>query len=160
MHLRNLNLIAFIIISIISPSLYSVVEFKSNIFFSFATVGTNDAISSSHNTLLMGSDNVKVGGYFGHENRHGSTTDTSAGGAIRIGENTYFELNGGAFKRTYKYNETELEGVGVSGNIILGKHLSKNVGVSLLVNGKHITKGMDKRWIYTLLPYIGLRTSF
>jgi len=65
----------------------------------------------------------------------------------------------GSDQREFSHT-AELEGKGEMFNTLVGKHFSKHFGLSLLFSAQHISEGMDKRWTYTLLPYLGLRTEF
>lgn len=142
-----------------SASSFAFLELKSNFYGSLLVFGRSDVILSTHNTLLFGGEKFKVGGFYSYEKFQKNTTDTSAGGALRFGEATYLELQVGAYERKFKAHTT-MTGKGVMGSLIVGKHFGSIFGFSLMVMGKKITSGMDKRLIVKVLPYFGLRVGF
>lgn len=138
---------------------YSAVEFKTNFFVSYAQVGRSDVIAKSHNTLLIGSKFFKAGLYYGSDSLHGEVNDSTTGGAIRFGEKTYFELQAGTYTRIFSHTRN-LTGRGQAGSLIFGQNMNDFFSLSLFFTGQHISSGMDKRWTYTALPYLGLRMEF
>jgi len=137
----------------------AMLEFKTNFLPSAAIVGRADYVFSSHNTLMVGWDSFRAGGYAAFEAISENVVDQSFGGALRVGNDKYVELQAGYFVRNFKQHETELEGKGVSGNLILGTHFSQNFGLALFLSGKRINSGMDKRTIVDLLPFLSLRAE-
>lgn len=138
----------------------SAFEIKSSFIPSIAFINRTDIIFTSHNTLLVGSDNFWGGFYYGHEIISENVTDQTVGGALRFGQQTFFEMQGGAFVRKFTQYQTNLEGRGFAAQFIYGTHLNNYFGLSLGLSGKRINSGMDKRTIVTLLPLLSLRVGF
>lgn len=137
------------------------VEFKSNLLPSFAAIGRSDLVLSTHNTLLFGGDAFRAGLYAAYETISVNTTDTSVGAALRFGKDSYFEMQGGSFRRGFSQSGTSLSGTGFSANLIYGFHLTPHWGLALFLSGKRISGGdLDKRWIVDLLPFLSLRVEF
>ena len=134
-------------------------ELKSNFYGSLMLFGRTDTILNTHNSLLIGGDIIKFGGFYSYEAIQENTVDISYGGALRIGEVTYFEAHAGLFEREFQAYST-LSGKGFMSNLIIGRHLGNIFGFSILTSIKKITSGMDKRTIVKLLPYFGMRMRF
>ena len=148
-----------LLLMFLSSNAFAFVEFKTSFYGSFLSFGRSDLILSTHNTILFGSENIKFGGFYSFESYQSNTTDTAIGGAFRVGESTFLELQGGAYQRKFEAHST-LKGKGIMGNIIIGKHFGDYFGLSFMLIGKKITSGMDKRLIVKALPYFSLRVGF
>lgn len=135
-------------------------EIKSSFLPSIAVVNRADIVFTSHNTLLFGSGAFWAGAYVGHEVISENATDQTLGGAVRFGQQDFFEIQGGAFTRHFTQYQTDLEGKGFAAQFIYGKHLNSVFGLSLALSAKRITSGMEKRTIITLLPLLSLRWGF
>lgn len=136
-------------------------EIKSNFLPSFAAVGKADLVFSSHNTILFGTSGFYFGPYGSWETISGNVTDQAYGVALRIGEKTFAELQGGYFQRNFSQEQTKLKGNGFIANLGVGTHLNDVFGVTVFASGKRIESGtLDKRWIIDLLPFLNLRTVF
>ena len=147
------------LLSAISLQTNATMELKSNLLPSYAAVGENDFLLSTHNTLLFGFKEFKLGGYFGYEPMHSYLVDQSVGAAIRFGESNYFEFQAGGFQRSFKQQGRTYKGKGFIANALYGKHWGR-WSLSLLLTGKRISSGdLDKRWIIDFLPYLGFRVE-
>ncbi len=113
-----------------------------------------DFILSTHNTLMLGGV-VKVGPYLAYERLHSYVTDMTMGAALRIGEKNFLELQGGAFKRSFR-NDVTVKGKGMALNAVIGLKLSTHFSLSLLFSAKKIDSGLNPRSIYKVLPYLGV----
>lgn len=133
-------------------------EFKSNIISSVNTNDGFDLILNTHNTLLIG-DYLKIGPYFGYEKLHSYTTDTAYGGAIRLGKDSFLEVQGGIYEREFR-DQSSLNGKGYVINLLTGTKLNNTFSLTLLFSGKKINSGMDPRWIFKVLPYLGVSLDF
>ena len=149
-------------ISIVTAShVLAATEIKSNFLPSFAAVGKADIVFSSHNTILFGTSGFYFGPYGAWETISENVTDHAYGAALRIGEKTFAELQGGYFQRNFSQEQTKLKGNGFIANLGVGTHLNDVFGVTVFASGKRIESGtLDKRWIVDLLPFLNLRTVF
>ena len=98
---KEIKLKSIIFILLLSCAGLQAFEFKSNMLASLSSSGSSDLIVATHNTFLVGGV-LKIGPYFAYERLHSYVTDTTAGGAIRIGEKTYFELQAGVYQRAFR----------------------------------------------------------
>lgn len=135
-------------------------EIKSSLLPSIAFINRTDIVFTSHNTLLFGSGDFWGGAYVGHEVISENVTDQTLGGALRYGQQQFFEIQGGAFVRKFTQYQTNLEGKGFAAQLLYGTHLNSVFGLSLGLSGKRINSGMEKRTIITLLPLLSLRWGF
>ncbi|MBI2521005.1 MAG: hypothetical protein HYV97_11325 [Bdellovibrio sp.] len=153
------SIVLLVLLSGFSLPAIATMELKSNLLPSYAAVGKNDFILSSHNTLLFGFKEFKLGAYFGYEPMHSYLVDQSVGAAIRFGESNFFELQAGGFQRNFKQQGRTYKGTGFIVNALYGKHWGR-WSLSLLLTGKRISSGdLDKRWIIDFLPYLGFRVA-
>ncbi len=135
-------------------------EIKSSLLPSIAFINRSDVVFTSHNTLLFGAGDFWGGAYIGHEVISENVTDQTLGGALRYGQQQFFEIQGGAFVRKFTQYQTSLEGKGFAVQLLYGTHLNSVFGLSLGLSGKRINSGMEKRTIITLLPLLSLRWGF
>lgn len=136
------------------------VEIKSSFLPSVAFVNRADTVFTSHNTVMFGTGQFWLGGYYGHEVISENVTDQTIGAAIRFGQQQFFELQGGAYVRKFEQYQTSLEGKGAAAQLIYGAHINTYFGLSIGLSGKRINSGMEKRTIVTLLPLLSLRLGF
>jgi hypothetical protein len=133
-------------------------EWKSNILSSINSTGEFDLIFNSHNTLMVGGK-LKLGPYLGYERLHSYVTDLAYGGALRLGDKSFMELQGGYLERQFRDYQT-LTGKGYVINLLFGSSFTDTFGFTLLFSAKKIETGMDPRWIYKVLPYLGVTFAF
>ena len=136
------------------------IEIKSSFLPSVAFVNRADTVFTSHNTIMYGSGQFSIGGYYGHEIISENVTDQTIGAALRFGQQQFFEIQGGTFVRKFKQYQTDLKGKGAAAQLIYGTHLNNYFGLSLGLSGKRIDSGMEKCTIVTLLPLLSLRWGF
>lgn len=157
---QKFTVLIFFLFTFFTNYIYAAVELKSSFLPSVAFVNRSDIVFTSHNTLLFGTGQMWVGGYFGHEIISENVTDQTIGGALRFGQQTFFEIQGGAYTRKFTQYQTDLKGKGFAAQLIYGTHLNNYFGLSAALSGKRITSGMEKRTIITLLPLLTLRWGF
>lgn len=133
-------------------------EWKTNLITSMNTSGEFDLIFNTHNTLMFGGS-FKVGPYIGYERLHSYVTDFAYGGALRFGGSGFIELQAGALERKFR-DHSSLTGKGYVINMLTGTKLSEVFSLTLLFSAKKIDSGMDPRWIYKVLPYLGVTIDF
>lgn len=112
-------------------------------------------------TLLFGTDFYKLGPFAMYQGISPQVTDTSYGAAIRIGNEAYFQLQGGYFHRVFNQTGTgTLNGKGFAAGLVGGWHISPHVGVDVVLSAKRIDSGtLNRRWIVDLLPLITFRVD-
>jgi hypothetical protein len=137
-------------------------EFQVGVLPGFSARGQAMAVLRLDATLLFGGDAFKFGPYGFFEALAPQVIDTSYGGAIRLGNESYLQIQGGIFRRSFKQEGSPaMSGQGFSGELIYGMHLTPHVGIDVVLSGKRISSGdLDKRWIVDLLPVITVRGDF
>ena len=133
-------------------------EWKTNLLTSMNTNGDFDLIFNTHNTILFG-EGLKIGPYLGYERLHSYVTDMAYGGALRLGDKGFVELQGGRLERRFR-DHVNLTGKGFVINLMVGTEFNNIFGFTLLFSAKKIETGMDPRWIYKVLPYLGVTLDF
>ena len=112
--------------------------------------------------FLFGGDFFKIGPYGDFQTLAPQTVDSSYGGALRLGIESFVELQMGYFSRSFKQEGSEdKNGKGLAANLIYGMNLSPHLGVDVTLSAKRISSGsLDKRLIVDLLPLIAIRSDF
>jgi len=130
-------------------------ETGSDFFFNgFGFLGHAEATFKSHNYFFFGGSGFAFGPVVNYNSYREDLKEYSAGGGIRMGQNTFLELDGGYFKRTHD----GFEGKGFLASLIIGWQLTKGFRVILPFHFIHIKKGdLIKHWVVDFVPNIGLR---
>lgn len=140
-----------------SSNSFALLEIRSDFFSSLLVGGSSDLLIRSNNSILVGGEGFSFGANYLYDPLHSYVTDSGYGGAIKFGEQKFFQLSGGYFERKYK----SLKGKGFYATAVLGWQWSEHFSVSIPIIAKRITNGgLDKRWIIDMIPYLGLRLKF
>lgn len=161
MLIARASVAAFILQIFLSAKAFALAELQTGILPTAQVFMQADLVFSSHTTLLFGSDTISFGPYYAFESLSQNVMDQTYGAALRIGHETYFEIDGGYFERRFAQRHTRLKGQGYSLNLVLGQHFGDHFGLALIATNKRIQSGdLDARTIYDLLPFFTLRESF
>jgi len=133
--------------------------FETGALPGFAMRGQTIGVLHLNSRLLFGAEYFRLGPYAGFRTLAPQVMDTSYGGAIRIGNESYFELQAGLFERSFTQPGTsDLKGKGFIVNMIYGMHLSPHLGLDVVLSGKRIASGsLDKRTVVDLIPLFTVR---
>lgn len=151
------NLISLIFMALSASSDAS--QIKTAVFPAMNYNGELTGVFRLDTVLLIGDNPFFIGPYFGLHTQSPQVTDTMYGGALHIGSDHYFELQGGVLNRVFTQTGTQtLTGSGYMGNMVFGINMSPHLGFDIVFSAKRISEGtLDKRWIYNLLPMFTVR---
>jgi len=157
----KLRLAGILILSIALnlPRLGQAMVVETGVLPGFAMRGQTLGVLHLNSRLLFGTEYFRLGPYAGLRTLAPQVIDTFYGGAIRIGNERYFELQAGLFERKFSQPGTsDLKGKGLIANMIYGMHLSPHLGIDVVLSGKRIDSGsLDKRTIIDLIPLFTVR---
>lgn len=158
-----LTLKRFILLaSLILHSTSQALVLEAGILPGLAIRGQALGVLRVNSRILIGSEFFKLGPFGDFQSLAPQVIDTSYGAALRIGQDSYFELQGGYFQRRFSQEgTTDLDGKGFIVNMIYGLHLSPHLGIDVVLSGKRISSGtLDKRTIIDLIPLFTMRSDF
>lgn len=136
-------------------------ELKTSILPSVAVIQKAEVVFDSHTTILVGPEGLLFGPYIGFETLSSNHQDLLTGAATRVGgENLFFELQGGVLTRSISQGGTKTVGKGYGGNVLIGTHFNKYVGLSALIFYRRVTSGLDKSTQTGIIPLFSFRAVF